>query len=79
MLCTVQSNDSSEWVVMTQDFNSVIQTDIKILTSQFNIVITWDAALNAALGIYFKKIDIEIFLSLRNVFMVMALKNENIT
>jgi hypothetical protein len=42
-------------------------------------VITWDAALNAALGIYFKKIDIEIFLSLRNVFMVMALKNENIT
>lgn len=78
MLCIVQLNDSLEWVVMIQDFNFVIQIDIKILIFQFNIVITWDVVFNVVFGIYFKKIDIEIFLFLRNVFMVMVLKNENI-
>lgn len=78
MLCIVQLNDSLEWVVMIQDFNFVIQIDIKILIFQFNIVIMWDVVFNVVFGIYFKKIDIEIFLFLRNVFMVMVLKNENI-
>lgn len=79
-LHTVYSSDNSEWTVMTQDCNFVIQTGIYILTSQFNkcqlnCIIKLDITLNSGFRIQFRKIDIGLFIFLGKYdFMVLPLK-----